>query len=303
MPCITGWQITISSILEIWKTLHAVQNYRFLLTSRLNQDCIEKCFSTICGSGGNRDNPDVMELRARFRFAAVDKLFIDNSDCTNCEADFDNVLLNISSMSSLFSARSRSNSVNISASCSSTISCEMTCEDDFDLQDMSDMPELPLEVDNVVAYMSGYLLRKCGFNDAVGRCQTCSSFYASVQLLTGSQFLFLKLKTYKQTGCLLYPTFAFCEFIRKLEQMFQNSFPKLKHTVGILKRLCLFAEKNVHMDTCGSSKCDDRLKYMVRLYMTVRIHSMIKSLNQHTASACAPKKTKRNRKAKIIVHE
>jgi hypothetical protein len=96
----------------------------------------------------------------------------------------------------------------------------MTCEDDFDLQDLSEIPDLPLEIDNVLAYMSGYILRKCGFNDGCGMCQTCSDLYTSVHLLPYSQLSFLQEKAFKDTGCLVYPSMAFLAFTRKWGQLF-----------------------------------------------------------------------------------
>ena len=68
------------------------------------------------------------------------------------------------------------------------VTCEMTCEDDFDLQDLSDMPDLPLETENVLAYMSGYILRKCGFNDVCSRhvviCTQVSTCYLLLSFLS-----------------------------------------------------------------------------------------------------------------------
>ena len=80
--------------------------YQFLLTSRLNQDftsrlnqdCLENLFSVIRGSGGHRDNPDVSEFRASFRFIAVNKLFVTVSGA-NCEMHCDSVLLDAASLS------------------------------------------------------------------------------------------------------------------------------------------------------------------------------------------------------------
>ena len=97
LPCILGWQITIKSIIELWTNLFAEKKYKFLLTSRLNQDCIENFFSRIHGCGGHRDNPDVTQFRSSFRYMAVDKLFVDNTG-RNCENDLDNVLLDVSSL-------------------------------------------------------------------------------------------------------------------------------------------------------------------------------------------------------------
>jgi len=303
LPCILGWQITIKSIIELWTNLREEKNYRFLLTSRLNQDCIENFFSMIRGSGGHRDNPDVMQFRSSFRYIAVDKLFVDNSG-RNCESDLDHVLLDISSLSNLLKSRPHDDVHCVSSSqVDHEVSCEMTCEDDFDLQDFSEIPDfLPLEIENVLAYMSGYLLRKCGLKYTRGMCQTCIDLYTSVRLPSSSQFSFLQQKAFKDTGCLVYPSIAFLEFTRKLEQLFQNSFDKLQHSSGILKRLCLFTQKNLDITACGSATCDARLKYMIKLYLTVRIHSQIKYLNQQLQNSCKPN-MKRNRKAKKILHE
>jgi len=229
-------------------------------------------------------------------------LFVDSSG-RNCENDLDNVLLDISSLSNLCKSKLHDNENCVPSSHTDhVITCEMTCEDDFDLQDLSDIPDLPLEIDNVLAYMSGYILRKCGFNGVSGMCQTCSDLYTNVHLSSGPQFSFLKQKAFKDTGCLVYPSMTFIAFTRKLEQLFQNSFDKLQHSSGILNRLCLFAHKNLDIVACGSATCSARLKYMIKLYMTVRIHSKIKFLNQQLQNSCKLK-IKRNRKAKKILHE
>lgn len=302
LPCISGWQITIKSIIEIWKDLCSEKKYKFLLTARLNQDCIENFFSTIRGCGGHRDNPDVAQFRSSFRYIAVDKLFVDNAG-RNCENDLDNVLLDISSLSNLLKSKLPGNENRVSTSNSDqVITCEMTCEDDFDLQDLSDIPDLPLEIDNVLAYMSGYILRKCGYNDKYGMCQTCSDLYTSKHLLCCPEFSFIQQKTFKDTGCLVYPSMTFLAFTRKLEQLFQNSYEKLQHSSGVLRRLCLFAHTNLDIAACGSATCDARLKYMVKLYMTVRIHSKVKFLNEQLQNS-RKITNKRNRKAKKILHK
>ena len=40
---------------------------RFILTSRLNQDCLENAFSQLRGMGGQNTNPDAVEVRQRLR--------------------------------------------------------------------------------------------------------------------------------------------------------------------------------------------------------------------------------------------
>ena len=64
--CANGWKLSIKATMELWHDLHNHHQYGFLLTNRLNQDCIENLFSIIRGKGGQRVNPSSMEFRAAF---------------------------------------------------------------------------------------------------------------------------------------------------------------------------------------------------------------------------------------------
>ena len=72
--CISGWRISINSIVLLWHHLHTQFKFRFLLTNRLNQDCVKNLFSVIGGKGGKRDNPDAREFRAAYRQFLFDHL-------------------------------------------------------------------------------------------------------------------------------------------------------------------------------------------------------------------------------------
>ena len=60
--------------------------FKFLLTNRLNQDCLDHFFSVIRSRGGHRDNPNSVEFRADYRAVAIDSLFV-KSQNTNCIED------------------------------------------------------------------------------------------------------------------------------------------------------------------------------------------------------------------------
>ena len=57
VPCLVGWQISIKSLLAIWEDLQD-NGFKYFLTNRLNQDCLENLFSIIRGRGRHRDNPN-----------------------------------------------------------------------------------------------------------------------------------------------------------------------------------------------------------------------------------------------------
>ena len=53
LPCTQGWKININGLLGLWHYLKTEQQFQFLLTRKLNQDCAENLFSIIRGRGGN----------------------------------------------------------------------------------------------------------------------------------------------------------------------------------------------------------------------------------------------------------
>ena len=62
-----GWMLDINALLMLWEDLHSTHGLKFLLTNRLNQDCVENLFSVIRGKGGPRDNPDAGQFRTALR--------------------------------------------------------------------------------------------------------------------------------------------------------------------------------------------------------------------------------------------
>ena len=67
LPCISGWRMAINCVLQLWSELRDEHHFKFLLTNRLNQDCLENVFSVIRGKGGQRDNPDPLQFRTASR--------------------------------------------------------------------------------------------------------------------------------------------------------------------------------------------------------------------------------------------
>ena len=97
LPCINGWKVTINALLGLWHHLKTKENFQFILTARLNQDCVENLFSIIRGKGGFRDNPDPQEFKDAFKYVVADKLFV-QSNYSNCKVDGDKILLDIASV-------------------------------------------------------------------------------------------------------------------------------------------------------------------------------------------------------------
>lgn len=68
LPCQTGFVVSINSVLNLFSDLRKdFPNLFYLLTSRLNQDCLESFFSRIRAYGGSNTNPTAVEFRYRLR--------------------------------------------------------------------------------------------------------------------------------------------------------------------------------------------------------------------------------------------
>ena len=72
---------------------------KFLLTGRLNQDCLENIFSQIRSKGGHRFNPSAREFRFAYR-NLCSTLMLANIPSANCEYDEDVMLTSLSRLSS-----------------------------------------------------------------------------------------------------------------------------------------------------------------------------------------------------------
>lgn len=68
LPCQIGFCVAINATLELYSVLkNDFPNVKYLLTSRLNQDCLENLFSQIRGFGGPNTCPTTVEFKYRLR--------------------------------------------------------------------------------------------------------------------------------------------------------------------------------------------------------------------------------------------
>ena len=88
LPCLDGWRRNIVALEGLWEDLSVNCDFKFLLTARLTQDCIENFFSRIrCNSAGIR-NPSAQEFRYFYRNLSVDSLVCQGQN-SNCQPDDD----------------------------------------------------------------------------------------------------------------------------------------------------------------------------------------------------------------------
>ena len=273
LPCITGWMISINSLLLLWQDLSSNHNYSSLMTNRLNQDCVENLFSIIRGKGGKRDNPDVREFRASYRQVVFDQLLLP-SPGSNCQLDPDEVLLDLTNISFVSDVRSVNTNAGDDAQSNSNITSPTS-----------------LPVQNVAAYMAGYLIRRSNITE----CTECIDKFKAQDVQNKEIYSFLNEKNY---GSLVYPSESFVSIVLQWESNFKTDVDHVLHMGGILNRLT-----SKSMNTCDTfqvcSVCKPKLSSMLKLYMKVRVHAALKRFNK---SFTKNRTGKQNRKLLKLSH-
>lgn len=89
-PCFDGLILTIRSVLSLYKDLQ-LEDCKYLLTGRLNQDPIENMFGVLRQRGGYNSNPSAKQFRRNLQHAMSIRL-MDAPDSANCEPDCDTTL-------------------------------------------------------------------------------------------------------------------------------------------------------------------------------------------------------------------
>jgi hypothetical protein len=91
-PCFSGWVANINGLKLLWCDLETNFQFKYLLTRRLTQDCIENLFSILRGKGGCNITPDASSFWAAIRSTIASQI-LTPSDDSNCEIDMDQFLL------------------------------------------------------------------------------------------------------------------------------------------------------------------------------------------------------------------
>ena len=298
LPCLTGWSMAISCLLLLWEDLHAA-GVKFLLTNRLNQDCLENLFSVIRGKGGNRDNPDPVQFKAAFRQVMVDAVMVPNSGA-NCLEDLDAFLLTLKGIGET------------QAPCSTPFVVEPSVmstvpESVRSLLSVCALPEDGLSDAecNIIAYIAGYLCRKV-------LCKVCTEcqevLKGSIDERNPTHVLLLK-KSYGNTlgGGLIAPSNALYEFVEAMEKNFREIVESVFHMDKVRFRIVAELERRFEAFQVQQSKplslldcmqCKSR-SIVLNLFVTVRLHHCLKESNR-----CAKgSRGRRNRKVLKFSYE
>jgi hypothetical protein len=273
MKCITGWCISIQSLIKLWDILKN-QGFSFLLTRRVNQDPLENFFGTVRQQGGNSVNPTPHQFKLAFR-----KLFLSDflhADSMNCEEDMAKMLSSMDNLPRQPATETRS-----------------SCGQSFQVEHC-DYHKQTLPEQNAFKYVCGYLLNKSLLKHS---CDVCKQFAKNDAALDSSN-LFLHFKAYSTDdnlfGNLKTAPEMFYGYVYTLETRFFENIEQylIKRGVGhsmynLLKSVSCFNHPCTHFP----------MDYLLKLFIRLRIFYILKFSNRQFKTA-----TKKNRKLCILLN-
>lgn len=286
--CLTGWKLTLQAMIGLMGELQSAEGFKFLLTSRLNQDCLENLFAVIRQKGGNRDNPDPNHFRFTFRQILCNSL-ITPSSSSNCAPDADSILLTLSELNKVHTQTGSTCRASSASSISATF---------FDTSDLSYEYEADVLDSNGVNYVLGYVLKKLNVS-----CDTCNtSLLYRCNLMCESSQLFTHMKAVSTSnrdfGGLTVPSEELVQSFHCVHSSVIVPFlSDMSNLVGtkVNSRLT----KSVTAQLSHLSLCRSCLLKIVNAYCRIAIFWKIHQLNN---SFRASQMEKKSRKSLILKH-
>ena len=285
-PCISGWQLSISAVIALWKDVKSVCGVKYLCTRKLNQDPLENCFSFIGAKGGFSANPDPKQFADAYKQVLI-KSCISQSELSNCESDSNLLLLEV------FGASSKQ--------CANDTAVIAT-DDALGITELAAIDVHSLPQQNALFYVGGYICKKYL---AKHSCKECTSSLTCSELsdLSDSSTTFLQQKSYNSVSSgksgLTIPSAAFVLFLKKCEDVFVPHFMGTMHMSNICQRLVSIILTGADLTFLRAGECRDNFTVAVHFYVKMRVFYAVKFFN--TSLAERPR-NKRNRKALILEH-
>ena len=296
LPCLEGWKMAINCLLQLWDHLHQEHGLKFLLTNRLNQDCIENLFSVLRGKGENDDHPDARQFRAAFRQVTVDAIMAP-SQLSNCQEDVDQFLLTLGNIEGVPkppaqppnpSAEEDVPQADLPWSSSSTQNSSTQ---------NSSTQNLSVSDTNIVAYISGYIVSKR--RDKF--CPACrEQLLCNINDSKPSQ-LFLSLKQHKAAKKGLFaPSSELQKLLQDLECAYRTVYSKILHMSCVRVRLVRHLMEVAHKGAvkCSCNQCDPK-DIIVGLFANIRLHHSLAEATENLTSH----KSRKNRKLLKFSHQ
>ena len=271
-PCLDGLVQDINVVLQMHESAVVDGPLDFLLTGRLNQDCIENFFSQVRAKGGHRFNPSAREFRFAYR-SLCSNMILASIPSANCSFDSDVML---SSLSRLSRAACRKRGSDVGAKgCETPAKSPRLTEDSMQPFDATDF-EVATEISNVLTYIAGYLIHKLQKSEGFDciRCLSSLVICNSNTVEDSQMYLHLRAFNYKKGafGGLTAPSALLVQALKQVENLFGKRIQGMLASEHLYAEMSLLVFDNVPMTTV--SVCPDHsdvVKRLVSCYLRCRI--------------------------------
>lgn len=271
IKCFQGFVLTINSFLQLWSYLK-IQSFSFVLTRRLNQDCLENFFGSIRQQGGNSYNPTPIQFTRAFKKLLCLSYF-QHSSGSNCAEEFNAILSKFNNGSDLLNLDINQNTIskNIVVNC-------------IDYRE-----NLPGK--NALQYVCGYLIKKCL---TIHECNTCLAYSQEEANNLDSTRFYLHFKAYENKnvdifGNLKCPSSSFVSYIEHLENIFTDNILQFITENNVGNKLINLMENVSLNHPCKDFPCS----YVIKLFVRMRIFYFLKFMNRDL-------KSRTNKNCKLI---
>lgn len=314
-PSQRGLIITLKAVLGVFEFFKS-EGIPFLLTNRLNQDCLENTFSSVRRRGGFRDNPDCREFRATIRYVIVHN-FTKKTRRANCEKDDAVNFITLSNMNEKVAASCFENEcLNTDAN---IIDIETNEDNDAEsiierkneetvmgnnneensvIRTDEDLEQIIIDTakndiqDNVLAYIAGFLARSYLRKNPCEECQTL--LVTQDKNLDFHTFL-LYFKEYKESevGGLTWPSDDFFNYMKKLGEMYFQCIDKYFQKQNVRKNICTYLQTKTSDLFKDHIHNDKAVSFIIHKFVTMMLKHKIKYFNLKVTPSNGSKKRKR----------
>ena len=260
---VKGLRQTIVGIILIWRSLRA-SGQTSLCTRRLNQDGLENLFGVIRMCNGGNDVPDASQFRMAYRKAVLTRVLAPPASA-NCEADGDRFMEVLSSVASRVSRPVPAARV--------TYTSAPAVIDEVVVDEV---------VENCIAYVGGYLVRKSQDDHC---CNECLSVLTLPSSVVGSRRAVLSgLNSFtgrcvSDVGSLLQPTDLFFLFLVHTYVIAQSQAPTILQECGIARRIVECALDTREAEHLSGLLCTRKvLRDMTARFVRLQLHRMCRML-------------------------
>jgi catabolite regulation protein CreA len=308
IPFKQGQLMTINALVSVCRYLIDVQEFRFVLTSRFNQDVVENWFSCVRGKGHNNDSRTTIEYESASKSIAVNWLLEHPEKGSNCQLDCDS-FVGLLKQAELSKMKTAANCDSPSADVTTTNGdfSDSPCTNDNDvafssssISDWSCVFSLTDVDKNVVFYIAGYLSRKLTLSIT---CEQCKLLYIrnkeKNKNSVGKHMTLLETRQFDWSKYgLASPSPQLYDLCCALERIVQLNIEGVMAGPSVMGSLKDIIDSTVTVDSYPIDECcsDHRswwLSMVVTVFLRIRIHHFVRIRNRELKTLADTKKMKK----------